>query len=149
MLTLLDSTSAADCLYCPDKKSLLEDDSDDDEDEDGNVQEDIGYMTTCYHLVCPRHIKKLKDQWKNNLMADGSVRCHVCDDVNRPTVLKLERTDYYNYIEEQNQIRKDPKLAKKIGSYTGPHTKTQALLNDLQEFRVWSEQNPDERPIKR
>ncbi|KAI4689577.1 uncharacterized protein J4E88_002931 [Alternaria novae-zelandiae] len=148
MLTLLDSTSAADCLYCPDKKSLLEDDSDDDEDEDGNVQEDIGYMTTCYHLVCPRHIKKLKDQWKNNLVADGSVRCHVCDDVNRPTVLKLERTDYYNYIEEQNQIRKDPKLAKKIGSYTGPHTKAQALLNDLQEFRVWSEQNPDERPIK-
>ena len=56
---------------------------------------------------------------------------------------------YYNYLEEQNQIRKDPKLAKKIGSYTGPHTKTQALLNDLHEFRLWSEQHPDQRPIKR
>jgi SNF2 family DNA or RNA helicase len=148
MLNLLESTSAADCLYCADKRSLLDADSD-DEDEDGNVQDVIGYMTTCYHLACPKHIKKLKDQWKNNLMADGSVRCHVCDDVNRPTALKLERTDYYNYLEEQNQIRKDPKLAKKIGSYTGPHTKTQALLNDLQEFRLWSEQHPDERPIKR
>jgi SNF2 family DNA or RNA helicase len=148
MLSLLESTSAADCLYCADKRSLLDADSD-DEDEDGNVQDIIGYMTTCYHLVCPKHIKKLKDQWKDNLMADGSVRCHVCDDVNHPTALKLERTDYYNYLEEQNQIRKDPKLAKKIGSYTGPHTKTQALLNDLHEFRLWSEQHPDQRPIKR
>ncbi|RYN98955.1 hypothetical protein AA0119_g6703 [Alternaria tenuissima] len=147
MLSLLESTSAADCLYCADKRSLLDADSD-DEDEDGNVQDIIGYMTTCYHLVCPKHIKKLKDQWKDNLMADGSVRCHVCDDVNHPTALKLERTDYYNYLEEQNQIRKDPKLAKKIGSYTGPHTKTQALLNDLHEFRLWSEQHPDQRPIK-
>ncbi|KAL1795986.1 hypothetical protein ACET3X_006210 [Alternaria dauci] len=147
MLNLLESTSAADCLYCNDKRSLLDADSD-DEDEDGQVQDIIGYMTTCYHLVCPKHIKKLKEQWKNNVMADGSVRCHVCDDVNHPTALKLERTDYYSYLEEQNQIRKDPKLAKKIGSYTGPHTKTQALLNDLHEFRLWSEQHPDQRPIK-
>ncbi|EMD62368.1 hypothetical protein GGP41_002105 [Bipolaris sorokiniana] len=147
MLNLLESTNAADCHYCPGKRSILDADPD-DEDEEGNVQDVIGYMTTCYHLVCPRHLKKLRDQWKSLVQPDGSVRCHICDDINRPAALELKRADFYSYLEEQDRIRKDPKLAKKIGSYTGPHTKTQALLNDLDEFRRWSDEHPDERPIK-
>jgi hypothetical protein len=148
MLNLLESTNAADCHYCPGKKSILDADSD-DEDEEGNVQDVIGYMTTCYHLVCPRHLKKLREQWKSLLQPDGFVRCHICDDINRPAALELKRGDFYSYLEEQDRIRKDPKLAKKVGSYTGPHTKTQALLNDLDEFRRWSDEHPNERPIKR
>ncbi|EOA86176.1 uncharacterized protein SETTUDRAFT_151209 [Exserohilum turcica Et28A] len=147
MLNLLESTSAADCLYCPGKKSILDGDAD-DEDEEGNAQDTMGFMTTCYHLVCPRHVKKLRDQWKDLVQHDGFVRCHVCDDINRPSVLELKRADFLAYLEEQDRIRKDPKLAKKVGSYTGPHTKTKALLNDLDEFRRWSDAHPDERPIK-
>lgn len=147
MLNLLESTSAADCYYCPGKRSIL--DADDDEDEEGNVQDNIGYMTTCYHLVCPSHLKKLRADWQNNILGDGSVRCHICDDINRPAAMELKRADFHTYLEEQDRIRKDPKLAKKIGSYTGPHTKTQALLNDLDDFRRWSHEHPDERPIKR
>lgn len=147
MLDLLETTDAADCIYCLGKTSILEVDTD-DEDDDGNARDIIGYMTTCYHPVCPKHIKKLKAQWKENLLPDGSVQCHVCEDRNRPTAFELRRGDFMEFLEERDRIRKDPKLAKKIGSYAGPHTKTQALLNDLKEFREWSDANPDERPIK-
>jgi hypothetical protein len=148
MLSLLGSTEADDCLYCTGKKSLLDTDPEDSDDEEETVNDTIGYMTTCYHLVCPKHFKKLKDAWRQNLQEDGLVRCHVCDDINRPSALELKRNDYNNYLEERERMKKDPKLAKKVGSYTGPHTKTHALLQDLEEFRQWSEANPDERPIK-
>ncbi|KAJ4364614.1 hypothetical protein N0V83_009210 [Neocucurbitaria cava] len=147
MLDLLDTTDAADCIYCPGKKSMLEADSD-DEDDDGNVEDILGYMTTCYHLVCPKHIKKLRAKWLENLHPDGSVQCHVCEDRNKPQAFELWRKDFTNFLEERDRIRKDPKLAKKVGSYMGPHTKTQALLNDLKEHQTWSDANPDERPIK-
>ncbi|KAF1850690.1 SNF2 family helicase/ATPase-like protein [Cucurbitaria berberidis CBS 394.84] len=150
MLDLLETTDAADCIYCPGKKSMLDADSDsDDEDEDnGNAGDILGYMTTCYHLVCPKHIKKLKAKWKENLLPDGSVQCHVCEDRNRPQGFELRRRDFANFLEERDRIRKDPKLAKKVGSYMGPHTKTQALLNDLKEHQDWSDAHPNERPIK-
>ncbi|RMZ71960.1 helicase-like transcription factor [Pyrenophora seminiperda CCB06] len=147
MLSLLQSTSADECHYCDGKKSLLEPDSA-EEDEEGNVPDVVGYMTTCYNLVCPRHVKTLRDKWKKAVQADGLARCPICDDVNRPAALELSRADFYSYLEEQDRIRKDPKLAKKIGSYTGPHTKTRALLKDLEDFRLWSDQHPEERPIK-
>ena len=46
-------------------------------------------------------------------------------------------------------MKRDPKLAKKIGVYTGPSTKTKALLADLEEHRAWSQAHPDQAPIKR
>ena len=148
MLDLLETTDAADCVYCPGKHSILEADSD-DEDDDGNVQDILGYMTTCYHTVCPKHLKKLKTKWRDNMLPDGLAECDICSDRNRPQAFELRRGDFTDFLEERDRIRKDPKLAKKVGSYAGPHTKTQALLNDLREFQEWSDENPHERPIKR
>lgn len=149
MLDLLQTTDADDCVYCPNKTSILDLDSDDDEDDDGHFKDIIGYMTTCYHLVCPKHIKNLKKIWKENIQPDGSVVCHICEDHNRPTAFELRRRDFSDFLAERDRIRKDPKLAKKVGSYNGPHTKTKALLHDLDLHRQWSEDHPDERPIKR
>jgi len=147
MLSLLNDTNSDDCVYCTTHRtSLLE--VDPDEDEDGNVQNIIGYMTMCYHLVCPKHVSKLKKQWKDTMMPDGSIICHICDDRNTPTAFELVRDGYTEYLEERDRIRQDPKLAKKVGGYTGPHTKTRALLNDLEEFHKWSDEHPEERPIK-
>ncbi|KAF1942220.1 hypothetical protein EJ02DRAFT_345944 [Clathrospora elynae] len=147
MLDLYEQTSTDECIYCSVKKSMLEADSD-DEDEDGNVDDLIGYMTTCYHLVCPKHRKKHQKQCDDNKHSDNTVTCHVCEDRNKPTLLELTRSEYNKWHDERERMRKDPKLAKKVGSYTGPHTKTQALLKDLGEFHEWSDKHPDERPIK-
>lgn len=148
MLSLLEDTHSADCIYCPGRTSLLEEDSSDSEDDDSKTHNVLGYMTTCYHVVCPKHHNKMEKQWRDSRNPDGSVICHVCDDHNMPSMFTLLRDEYANFLAERDRIRKDPKLSKKIGSYTGPHTKTQALLNDLKEFHEWSENNPHERPIK-
>jgi hypothetical protein len=145
MLDLLDQTSTDSCAYC--QKSCLAVDSA-DEDDEGEVSDVIGYMTPCYHIVCPKHIKKLKTEWKNTT-TDNFVMCSFCEDRVRPVAFELRHSDYRSFTDERERIRKDPKLSKKIGSYTGPHTKTQALLNDLQEHREWSVAHPDDRPIKR
>jgi hypothetical protein len=152
MLDLLDQTDSAECVFCTQtsnqKRSVLDADSD-DEDDNGNVSDTFGFMTSCYHVVCPTHLKKLRQQWKESLLPDGLVDCQICGDRNKPNAFELKRGDYREYQEERERIRKDPKLAKKVGSYTGPHTKTQALINDLDEHRSWSDQHPEERPIKR
>jgi hypothetical protein len=152
MLDLLNQTDNDECVFCGQgsgtKQSILAIDSD-DEDDEGDVSDVIGYMTTCYHIVCPKHLPKLKQQWKSNLMPDGRAQCQICEDWNKPVAFGLMRSDFRDFQDERERIRSDPKLAKKIGSYNGPHTKTRALLNDLGEFREWSNSHPDERPIKR
>jgi hypothetical protein len=152
MLDLLGQTDNDECVFCNGgsrkKRSVLDMDSD-DEDDDEDVAEVFGYMTPCYHIICPKHVAKLRQQWKDTLMADGNVQCMICEDRGRPAAFEMKRSDYREYQNEQERMRKDPKLSKKINSYNGPHTKTKALLYDLDEFRQWSVENPDERPIKR
>jgi hypothetical protein len=152
MLDLLNQTDSDECVFCAEsagmKRSILAMDSD-DEDDDGDISDTLGYMTSCYHIVCPKHLKKLRQQWKESVLPDGRIQCQICEDKNMPRAFELKRADFRDYQDERERIRNDPKLAKKIGKYNGPHTKTQALLNDLEEHRVWSNEHPEERPIKR
>lgn len=147
MLDMLGQTSADLCAYC--HKSVFNDVDTDDEDEDGEPPNLIGSMTSCYHVVCPKHLRKLRTDLSNNRGEDGMVKCHFCEDRVRPSLFELNRDDYQDFCDERDKMRKDPKLSKKINNYAGPHTKTQALLNDLAEFHQWSHDHPDERPIKR
>lgn len=147
MLDMLGQTSADTCAYC--QKSVLEDVDTDDEDENGESPNLIGYMTTCYHVVCLKHKRKLMADFVNSGIVDGKVTCHFCEDKVKPSLFELQRNEYHVFCEEREKMRRDPKLSKKINSYAGPHTKTQALLNDLQEFYNWGIDHPEERPIKR
>lgn len=148
MLEMLETTDTVDCIYCSSKKSIL-DYTSDDEDEEGDAPDLIGYMTVCYHLICPKHLKKHNEVVADNMYDRNTMRCATCEDMGRPDLFHLSRSDYINFLDERDRMRKDPRLAKKVGSYTGPHTKTRALLNDLEEFKQESAKNPDERPIKR
>jgi hypothetical protein len=151
MLDLLNQTDNDECVFCGQspstKRSILAVDSD-DEDDDGDAADTFGFMTSCYHIVCPKHMKKLRQQWES-MLPDGRTQCQICEDRGKPKVFELKHNDFRDYQDERERICSDPKLAKKIGSYNGPSTKTQALLNDLEEHRMWSNEHPDERPIKR
>lgn len=147
MLDMLGQTSADLCAYC--QRSVFNEVDADEEDEYGEPPDLIGHMTSCYHVVCPKHTKQLQTDFKNNRGDGGMVKCHFCDDVVVPSLFELSRRDYQSFYDEREKMRKDPKLSKKINSYSGPHTKTQALLNDLAEFHEWSHAHPEERPIKR
>lgn len=154
MVELLQQTNSDTCIYCA--RNILESD-DEDDDEDGNGDESmnksrtndtIGYMTTCYHIVCPKHHKQLLAQWGQMRMPDGHVMCQFCESRMRPVAFELKRSDWEAYQDERERCRRDPKLAKKIGSYTVPHTKTKALLEELRKNKEWSLSNPMEPPIK-
>jgi hypothetical protein len=122
----------------------------DDEDDDGDASDTMGYMTACYHIVCPKHLKKMQQDWKEGLLEDGiHTQCQICDDRNKPGAFVLKHSDFRDYQEERERIRKDPKMAKKATTYTGPSTKTHALLDDLKVHREWSDSHPEERPVKR
>lgn len=147
MLDLLEQTDNAGCMICPAKKgSILEIESD---DEDEDASDLIGYMTPCYHLVCPSHIKTVREQWQDHLQTDGLTVCQQCEDRVKPSAFVLKLDDYRNFQDERELLKKDPRLSKKINRYIGPSTKTKALCAELDQFRKWSEENPDERPIKR
>lgn len=123
---------------------------DNDEFEEDDAKADIsGVMTTCYHMVCAKHTRSFRQELLKTTSPDGLCTCPFCDSRITPILFELKKSDYTSYMQEQERLKRDPKLAKKIGAYNGPSSKTKALLEDLAEHRAWSEANPTEAPIKR
>jgi SNF2 family DNA or RNA helicase len=161
MVELLKTNNQAVCQYTSCGNEVLSDnvESDsEDEDSDGSETEGqpvskkkdtYGFMTPCYHIICPKHVKKLKKSWSEEVTEDGYVQCEFCDTRIRPVLFELKHSDQRAFDDERERLKKDPKLAKKMGAYTGPHTKTRVLLEELEKNRQESLANPDEPPIKR
>ncbi|KAF2467366.1 uncharacterized protein BDR25DRAFT_235023 [Lindgomyces ingoldianus] len=145
MLELLHETDTDRCQHC-NKRVLNETGYDEDEDEE--QQNIIGYMSPCYHVICPRHVKAFKSQWDQLATADGFVVCQYCEQHVRNSLFELKYDERDDDQEERERLKKDPKLAKKLGRYIRPHTKTKALLAELKKNQEESAANPDEPPIK-
>jgi len=146
MLELLTQTDSDRCQYC--RETLLAA-LDNDYDDDEATKDTFGYMTPCYQLVCAKHGKRLQDDLTKAASPEGFCNCPFCDAPITPTPFELSQSGFRAYQEERERLKRDPKLAKKIGTYNGPSTKTQALLNDLAVHREWTLANPSEPPIKR
>ncbi|KAL5432753.1 hypothetical protein PMIN06_004428 [Paraphaeosphaeria minitans] len=120
-----------------------------DEFEEDDARADIsGVMTSCYHMVCAKHTRGFRQDLQKTIMQEGLCTCPFCDARITPILFELKKSDYTSYMQEQERLKRDPKLAKKIGAYNGPSSKTKALLEDLAEYRAWTEANPTEPPIK-
>jgi SNF2 family DNA or RNA helicase len=148
MLELLTQTDTDTCQYC--REHLLTA-LDDDYDEDEGVKDTFGYMTSCYQVVCVKHRKRLQDDLNKTVLPDGHglCQCPFCNETITKNLFELSQAGFKAYQDERERLKKDPRLAKKIGAYGGPSTKTQALLHDLAIHRDWSQANPSEPPIKR
>lgn len=164
MLEILDQTDSDRCQFAECRKSICGSNQDDDADSsDGESDSEdsespaqvqkrdtIGYMTPCYHLICPAHVKKLGPAWALDTAEGDPVVCQFCDARVRPVLFELKFSDWNEFDEERERLRRDPKLAKKLGAYSGPHTKTKQLLYELQQNEKETEAlKPDEPPIKR
>lgn len=148
MLELLGQTDSDGCSYHDCRTKLASGDIDEDEEDDAK-NDVVGHMTSCYHVVCAKHSRNLKQELAKNATPDQLCTCPFCDTRISKQLFELRRSDYVQYLQEQERLKRDPKLAKKIGAYNGPSTKTKALLADLAEHRAWSETHLDEPPIKR
>lgn len=111
-------------------------------------EEDVlGYMTACFHLLCTSCIST----WKEEVGERGSGTCPVCQCHVRFTYNEIRKSRADVEHEGRNHPRKPEGKSKAkddYSGYTGPHTKTRALVADLLKSEADSEAQPDEPPFK-
>lgn len=140
MLMLFRQTDTDTCAHCEKK---IEPDL---EVAAPDKDQAIGYMMPCYQMVCEDCLPKLK----RNIDVSGThFTCPYCNQYMRVSFFELTKDGIESAEEAQERAREDPKHAKIMGRYGGPHTKTKALLEALGQSKMESQDlPPGEAPIK-
>ena len=140
----MQDTNSDACIECNKKLGSTE-----GSNLDGESQDDIlGYMTPCFHVVCRSCIRGYEERSRSFLQPGQSVtRCMVCNDFVRLEFVEIRQSDVD--AEHAGATKtKHRSSGKRLDKYTGPHTKTKALLDDLLKSKAASEANPSEPPFK-
>ena len=162
--SLLVNSDQDKCVQCKRRLGYSGDTSADIRSE---KQEDvICYMTPCIHAYCPDCVKHFTDRERRVTYKSNDVgtcpQCHA-EVVFSCTEIRHDRAD--NEDDATGRRSKaarrsggakaprepgQPSLGKTISEdrYTGPHTKTQALLQELLALKEKSLANPSEPPYK-
>jgi SNF2 family DNA or RNA helicase len=162
MLELLRQSNLDDCPRCG--KKIGNNDSTDDEEEVKGDTNTIGHMTACYHVVCPdcwpQHEEEVQQQLQDQILKlyeegeeDPNVNTYTCpycrQEGTKMDHEALFQTEVDAAEAEKARIRANPKLARQMGFYRGPHTKTLKLVEYLKKYEAESHSMPEEAPIKR
>jgi SNF2 family DNA or RNA helicase len=147
MLQLLRESDLDLCPMC--NKKIGDRDSDDDDYDIRSNTNTIGYMSPCYHIYCPDCFPKYAMDILPLVDEANYLQCPQCAEWIRNVYFEIKQSELDEDERAKARVRANPKLAKQLGYYHGPHTKTKALIASLQEFDAWSAGNPDEAPIKR
>ncbi len=116
-------------------------------------QEDVlGYMTPCFHLYCAACIPLFKDIDRGlSYRSNEHGICPACGQPVKFSCVELRHAkadaEHEGHANARVRAAKGGK-AISLDGYTGPHTKTRALVQDLLENRAESERQQDEPPIK-
>ncbi|KAK0735863.1 SNF2 family N-terminal domain-containing protein [Apiosordaria backusii] len=139
MLYLMQEGSSDYCIKCNNKLGSIEMD-----DPESDQKDDIlGYMAQCFHVYCPTCIK-LVHQHGNGELHQG---CPTCAYAQKAQCVELRRSK----ADIEHETRQTKTRAGKIipdDRYTGPHSKTLALVEELLANKAKSEANPGEPPYK-
>ncbi|KAK8042686.1 SNF2 family DNA-dependent ATPase [Apiospora phragmitis] len=138
VLELMQETNVDKCFVCDKKLGAREGSTDVESDKEDNI---LGYLTACFHLICP----SCKPTWDAETGNHGTGRCPLCSSHIRLSLAEL-RKDKAEV--EHDTHHKTGKKSSSLESYSGPHTKTRALVEDLLRTKAQSEANPDEAPFK-
>ncbi|RKF54362.1 DNA repair protein RAD5A [Golovinomyces cichoracearum] len=144
MYNLMKETCSDVCLTCVGKIGPS-DTSESDGDSKGEI---FGYMTSCYHIICPGCFPKYKSDIEEFAKGQKTIDCPICQQNIKISYVPL-RQDIYDDERQARQKNKNvPKPGRSTIEYSGPHTKTRALLEDLNISRQKSKSLPPESPIK-
>ncbi len=146
---LMIDTGSDECVQC--KRKLGSTDTADDIENER--QEDVlGYMTPCIHIYCPSCIPMFRDderQVSHTSNAPGN--CPICGKLIDFYTVELRHTradaEHEGHANGKVRVGKGGKVLS-VEGYTGPHTKTIALVDDLLKSKAESLQNPGEPPFK-
>ena len=151
------------CTCCSDKvgdkrvdPDTVVDNSDDSDsetetDDSSDTQADVmGYLTPCYHLICPKCKDAHVQSCVPRLTQDHYYNCTYCEQYVRFGLFELRRSGLKAMLDAREKARQKGKQAKwDESTYTGPHTKVVALLEDLKKTAAESASLPaDEPPIR-
>ena len=145
MLMLFKETDTDTCSQCARKvgpKDAYAEDASDGKDEI------IGYMLPCYQIVCRDCSTEFKEMIKGKASKDYHFTCPFCDQYLRLSYFELTQSGLEKAEEDKVRHRDNPRQAKIMGRYSGPHTKTKALIESLLLSRAESLGMPNEPPIK-
>ncbi|KAF4774190.1 SNF2 family domain-containing protein [Colletotrichum scovillei] len=145
MFELMQETNTDACSACSKKIG-----TNDDASIESEGQEDIlGYMTPCFHIICGSCIKGVKEQARR-LLPPGQAMgpCPICSTVIKPAYVDIRRSRVKVEHEGPAKEKTATNGRKSFGKYTGPHTKTRALVEDLLKSKADTDANPNEPPYK-
>lgn len=140
MLMLLKETNADSCAQCA--RTIGPSDP-----ENITNDEILGYLLPCFQVVCRDCMHDLKSSPEQRL-ANDHFTCPFCEQYLRTSFFELTHSGIEAAEEAKNKARENPKQAKIMGRYGGPHTKTKALIEDLKNWEIESQDLPKDKPIK-
>ena len=144
MLMLFRETDSDSCIQCAKKIQIPE-----TEDTANDKNEVIGCMLPCYQMLCKDCMGPAQALIEQNSTSDNRSKCPFCDQIQRTSFFELTKEGIENAEEMRAIARENPRQAKIMGRYGGPHTKVKALLESLQQSQAEScSLAPDEQPIK-
>lgn len=114
-----------------------------------NQDDLLGYMTPCFHVLCQSCVEDFKDRARISLDPDtNSTTCSICHNIVKFEFVELRQRDVDAEHEGPAKSKTKSGSTKNMDKYTGPHTKTKALVEDLLATKAMSEANPNEPPYK-
>ena len=141
MLMLFKETDSDTCSQCLRRIGSRDPNLDDGKDEV------IGCMLPCFQIVCNDCIGEVKRGIHEKAM-DNHFTCPFCEQYLRLSFFDLTQGGIEDAEEAKIMARENPRQAKIMGRYGGPHTKTIALMEGLLDSKVESLENPNDPPVK-
>lgn len=133
------------------------DESESDESAKGELDSEtegtsdvLGYINPCYdHLICPECKDKYISDAQQGQRTDGYHNCPYCDQYVRFGLFQLRRSALQSFLEAKAPKNKKQRTKWDESTYSGPHTKVKALIDDLKQSATESSKlGPGEPPIK-
>lgn len=144
MLMLFRETDSDTCVQCT-RKIVVKD----REDTPNGSDDVLGCMLPCYQIICRQCMDAVKSSITQISSRDRRFKCPFCEQTLRTSFFELTKDGIEAAEEAKALARENPRNAKIMGRYGGPHTKVKALLEELRKSEVESQSLPaDEHPIK-
>ena len=143
MLMLSKETGVDTCSQCAKRIGPKDDNASSEGDSacpSGNGKEElIGCMLPCFQMICRDCTPEFKASLKDRATSDNRFRCPFCEQYLRVSLFDLTLEGLEAAEDAKATARDNPRAAKIMTRYSGPHTKTKELIRSLLESKAESD----------